>query len=81
MRLWGTMQATSLHILVEGIGELTARREYAESATSMVYSGYIFDLAICNAFGVYIGLERAPIMLVTHLLIQPVFCQQHFTPQ
>ena len=59
------VQATSLHILVEGIGKLTANREREEPVTSLLYSGYIFDLAICNAFGVYIGLERAPIMYAT----------------
>lgn len=55
-------QVTSLHILMEGIGELRARREFDESASAMLYSGYFFDIAILNAFGVYIGLERAPIL-------------------
>ena len=55
------MQATSLHLMVEGVAVLTAKRDEGNSATSSLYSGYLFNLAICNAFGVYIGLERAPI--------------------
>ncbi len=55
------MQATSLHMMVEGVAVLTASRKDGTSATSSLYSGYIFNLAVCNAFGVYIGLERAPI--------------------
>ena len=55
------MQATSLHLLVEGMAMLTAKRDEGSSATSSLYSGYLFNLAVCNAFGVYIGLERAPI--------------------
>ena len=55
------MQATSLHLLVEGVAVLTAKRDEGNSATSSLYSGYLFNLAVCNAFGVYIGLERAPI--------------------
>lgn len=43
---------------------LTASRQDGTSATSPLYSGYLFNLAICNAFGVYIGLERAPIEYV-----------------
>ena len=55
------MQATSLHLMVEGVAMLTAKRDEGNSATSSLYSGYLFNLAVCNAFGVYIGLERAPI--------------------
>lgn len=54
-------QSTSLHLMVEGVAVLTAKRDDSESATSYLYSGYLFNLAICNVFGVYIGLERAPI--------------------
>jgi hypothetical protein len=46
--------------MVEGVAVLTAKRD-GNSATSFLYSGYIFNLAVCNVFGVYIGLERAPI--------------------
>ena len=60
-RRWTPMQATSLHLLVEGVAVLTAKRDEGSSATSSLYSGYLFNLAVCNAFGVYIGLERAPI--------------------
>ena len=56
-----SMQATSLHLMVEGVAVLTASRKDGTTATSSLYSGYIFNLAVCNAFGVYIGLERAPI--------------------
>ena len=55
------MQATSLHLMVEGVAVLTAGRTDGTTATSSLYSGYLFNMAICNAFGVYIGLERAPI--------------------
>jgi hypothetical protein len=55
--LW---QATALHLMVEGIAVLRANRD-GNSARSYLYSGYIFNLAVCNVFGVYIGLERAPI--------------------
>ena len=58
---WFPMQATSLHLLVEGVAVLTAKRDEGNSVTSSLYSGYLFNLAVCNAFGVYIGLERAPI--------------------
>ena len=54
-------QVTSLHLMVEGVAVLTAKRDDGISATSALYSGYLFNLAICNVFGVYIGLERAPI--------------------
>ena len=55
------VQATSLHIMVEGVAVLTASRNDGSIASSPLYSGCIFNLAVCNAFGVYIGLERAPI--------------------
>ena len=58
------MQATSLHMMVEGVAVLTASRKDEHSATSSLYSGCLFNLAVCNAFGVYIGLERAPIECV-----------------
>ena len=58
------MQATSLHLMVEGVALLTASRSDGTTATSSLYSGYLFNLAICNVFGVYIGLERAPIECV-----------------
>ncbi len=47
--------------MVEGVALLTAGRQDGTAATSSLYSGYLFNLAVCNAFGVYIGLERAPI--------------------
>ena len=47
---------------MEGIGVLSIKREFEETAESMLYSGYFFDLAIFNALGVYVGLERAAIM-------------------
>ncbi len=50
-----------MHLMVEGVAVLTAKREVGKSATSYLYSGLLFNLAICNVFGVYIGLERAPI--------------------
>ncbi|EIE18309.1 hypothetical protein COCSUDRAFT_60279 [Coccomyxa subellipsoidea C-169] len=56
----GSGLATALHLMVEGVAVLTAKRD-GNSATSFLYSGYIFNLAVCNVFGVYIGLERAPI--------------------
>jgi hypothetical protein len=55
------MQATSLHLMVEGVAVLAANREDGSTASSHLYSGYLFNLAVCNAFGVFIGLERAPI--------------------
>jgi hypothetical protein len=55
------MQATSLHLMVEGVGVLAAHRDDGSTATSQLYSGSLFNLAVCNAFGVFIGLERAPI--------------------
>ncbi len=57
-----TLQAACLHLLVEGIGLLQIKREFEETAESMLYSGYFFDLAIFNALGVYVGLERSAIM-------------------
>ena len=56
------LQATSLHLLVEGIGILSIKHEFEETAESMLYSGYFFDLAILNALGIYVGLERAAVM-------------------
>ena len=55
------MQATSLHLMVEGVAVLAANRDDGSTASSHLYSGYLFNLAVCNAFGVFIGLERAPI--------------------
>jgi len=36
-------------------------RAMTTALDSAPFAAYIFNLAVCNAFGVYIGLDRTPI--------------------
>jgi len=47
--------------MLEGKAVQSAKRKEAPPAQADLVSGYLFDLTVLNAFGVYIGLQGAPL--------------------